>query len=414
MLVAGVLILIVIVIGFCGMMFDDQKIDRLNNLDVDLVNAIVSDDKERVFRAIEHGAKVNGRLSNGVTPLVCAIENKSSIEIFRSILNAGAWVDVGDKSDTLLMVAIKNKTNPDVIKLFLQCGSDPNQVGGGGSSALIEAVRHDSDEDIVWDLIQAGADVNHSENCNGHTPLTIAAHCCSSGAVIRMLTQAGANVNARIDIGRSPLMFASRSKVKSSSANLEVFNALVQSGADVHARDENANTVLMMLAGRWASYSAEMISSMREAVVSANAGKNIWPYKLGDIQERLSDLKSIPLMVESLIEVDAEMDSRNKDGDTALMLAVRGSRYADFAEILIQAGANIDEQNKEGQTALMSAVIGGYRLGVHSETDSEVVKFLLDSGADTEVEDATGKTALGYAKDQARFLELIQEANSSQ
>ena len=144
LLAVGILVVLIIVIGFGGMVYDERKVDKQNKLAGDLEKAIAIGDLRGVDSAIEQGVDVNKRLSNDTTALVFTIENKASIEIFRAIINAGAWTHAGKKNDTLLMVAIINRVNPDVVKMLLQAGADPNEKGGFGSSALTKAVQQDS------------------------------------------------------------------------------------------------------------------------------------------------------------------------------------------------------------------------------------------------------------------------------
>lgn len=63
------------------------------------------------------------------------------------------------------------------------------------------------------------------------------------------------------------------------------------------------------------------------------------------------------------------------------------------AKVLIEAGANLNRRNVEGQTALMVTL------------DPEVARVLLEAGADKTVRDKNGKTAL----DLARELQLTEK-----
>ena len=54
----------------------------------------------------------------------------------------------------------------------------------------------------------------------------------------------------------------------------------------------------------------------------------------------------------------ADVNAQNKDGETALMRAVREGN-TEVAEALIKAGADLNAQDKKGWTALMEVAYNG-------------------------------------------------------
>ena len=59
--------------------------------------------------------------------------------------------------------------------------------------------------------------------------------------------------------------------------------------------------------------------------------------------------------------------------------------YADIVKLLIDHGANVNAKSSVGNTALTYACCGGYE---------DVVKILLDAGADVEHQNENGHTPL--------------------
>ena len=59
--------------------------------------------------------------------------------------------------------------------------------------------------------------------------------------------------------------------------------------------------------------------------------------------------------------------------------------YADIVKLLIDHGANVNAKSSAGNTALTYACCGGYE---------DVVKILLDAGADVEHQNENGHTPL--------------------
>ncbi len=87
---------------------------------------------------------------------------------------------------------------------------------------------------------------------------------------------------------------------------------------------------------------------------------------------------------EAVIEDAAEVDRRDQNGNTPLMVASAQNKI-DLMKILIDKGAGIDIQNNDGNTALMYA------------QKFETASVLLEAGADPDIPNLVNNTALMYA-----------------
>jgi ankyrin repeat protein len=70
---------------------------------------------------------------------------------------------------------------------------------------------------------------------------------------------------------------------------------------------------------------------------------------------------------------------------------------------LIEAGAPLDHVNNLGWTALIEAVV----LGNGDKNHTDTVDALVKAGADTEIKDRQGMTALGHARSRG-YTEMIK------
>jgi len=91
-----------------------------------------------------------------------------------------------------------------------------------------------------------------------------------------------------------------------------------------------------------------------------------------------------------LMDKGADVNVRNKEGNTPLHLAVRANNRQ-VVELLLSKSVALDLPNHRGDTALLLAV----KLGHH-----EIVSLLIAAGADVNVQDQLGFSALHYAVEQ--------------
>ena len=206
------------------------------------------------------------------------------------------------------------------------------QYGGLCETPLHTAARFGR-EDIAAILLAHGADSGAPDE-SGNTPVTTAA-AYGHADVMKVLLARGADVNRRGRNGRSPLVAAvSGLGVENDlERRLEVARILIDSGADVNAREPASGlTPLFHAAGLGTAHSEQMI----QLLLAHGA------------------------------------DVRAVDGQgTPLLVTTAGSGSRTAVQLLLDRGADVNAADRDG-TALTSATYGGYL---------EVISLLLDRGA---------------------------------
>jgi len=193
---------------------------------------------------------------------------------------------------------------------------------------------------VVTLLLEAGADVNASE-WMGRTALHEAAASNENLVVIELLLEAGADlrpvgshaegyvrIGYRMD-GVTPLQAAA-----ASNRNPAVVAALVRAGADVDTgRPPGADAVPIERAGTFLTETA--IANLADA-------RQMSPLHLAATRN------PNPAIIETLVALGADLELRGRDGRTALHMAARSNPHAFLA--LLALGADDTAVDDEGLT----------------------------------------------------------------
>jgi ankyrin repeat protein len=169
--------------------------------------------------------------------------------------------------------------------------------------------------------------------------------------------------------------------------------AALAAGHDLDERNEIGQTALLVAV--W-NDDLEAARQLIEAGADVNAKDAIEdsPFLVAGAHGRSEILKMT-------LEHGAEIESTNRFGGTAIIPAAEKG-HPEAVSILIGAGANVDHVNRLGWTALLEAVILSDGGAVHQD----IVKRLLDGGADKSIADRDGVTALEHAKRRG-FSEMV-------
>lgn len=107
-------------------------------------------------------------------------------------------------------------------------------------------------------------------------------------------------------------------------------------------------------------------------------------------------LAKTPLTSNTLSTIN--VNARDENGETALMIAVEHNDYPEEITTLINAGANVEAYNTNGETALMVAA---------RSSDPDIITALLKAGANVNAHDANGFTALMVATQRITNPDII-------
>jgi len=100
----------------------------------------------------------------------------------------------------------------------------------------------DEDQAEVAQLLDEGANTEYRNQGGGRRTPIIQAACCGNLAIVRLLADRGADINARTDEGRNALIWAII------EGHVETAAFLLDRGVDIHARDNLDRDVLLWAA----------------------------------------------------------------------------------------------------------------------------------------------------------------------
>ena len=316
---------------------------------------------------LEKKIDINIKTTSGATALHEAVRI-GNFNIITMLVNAGADVNARDaNNNTPLHTGIPAEVHKEVAELLLSKGADPNLRDDHGDTPLHIVIILNRPVEVIQSFIGGGSDI-HIRNIQGKNPLYIAVEEGRT-ALIPILLQSGSEIFAADNSGVTPFDMA----VKSSD---NIFNMMI-SPETVIQRDSAGNTML-------------------HAAVRNSAN---------------------PVQIARILDTRAHVDARNREGDTALHIAVRMNQK-ESSEFLISRGASIFSVNSSGQSPLYIAfTVNGIREWIINPTTiiskdglgnnmlhyaaewklNNVIPIILRNGLSVEEANATGETPLFMA-----------------
>jgi ankyrin repeat protein len=173
--------------------------------------------------------------------------------------------------------------------------------------------------------------------------------------VVRRLLAEGVGVNTRDGRGRTALLAATQRN------QVEVARLLINEGADVNARDFIQDT----------------------------------PFLVAGAEGRAEILKL-------MLGAEPDLKSLNRFGGTALIPACHRG-HVETVKVLLSTAIDKDHVNYVGLTALMEAVVLGHGEANHTE----IVRLLVAAGANVNIPDRDGITALAHAR-QRGYVGIVR------
>src|SRR5262245_21714764 len=368
-----------------------------------LAGLIEAGNRKAALDRIRAGADVNAAQPDGTRPIHWAVY-EVDYELLGALITKKANVNVRNEFGSTPIAQAAGLADARMVKMLLDAGAEPEGVNQDGQTALMLAIKT-GEVAIVDMLTKAGANVNTIEKFHNQTPLMWAAAAPrNAGEMVNLLLAKGADVKPRALYTDWPTQITSEPRAQyrpvggltallyaARDGCYDCLEALIAAGADVNvptpegvtalmlALDNDHNNVAKLLLDRganpnlwdWWGRTALYIAVDRKACArgsgqncetggrqgGAAAGEN------SPVTRRAASAVSSMDIVKALLAADVDLNPQLNFHRPS-----RGGNIGRFVDPLLNTGC----------TPLLRATMAG---------DSEVVRALLDKGADPNIND---------------------------
>jgi ankyrin repeat protein len=330
--------------------------------------------------------------------IIKAIES-NNLEEVQAVINNGAKFS---KNNSPLGLAA-SLGNIEIVKALVSAGCKVEWGGALEPSPLCLAASEGKFE-VVKFLIDNQAKLNDKDESSGFTPLMSAA---ASGyfEIVKLLVEAGAKINIESEHGDFALNSAAR------NGHNEIYEYLLPLTSSRLTKKVDIS-ILFEKSGKPRSKPTREFTELINTINEVNYLKMFRNSE--GVDEEIEKIRAIVPQIVNPQEVDVNgctafhhavgnagiilllleqgfcnsINIQDSEGNTPLITGC-SSHDVDSVKLLLNANAETDSKNGQGHTALMKTV--------ESSLSNEIIQLLYDAGADLEIQDNFGNTAITIA-----------------
>jgi len=319
------------------------------------------------FGPAARGANFNSRRNEGLAPIHYAVMN-NYMGMLTFLLEKRVDLNIKSTSGATPLHEACRSGRIEIINLLIANGADVNAVDAKGNSALHTGIPSQVHREVITILLENEANPNIRDE-HGDTPLHIAIVLNRSAEVVQALLNGSADVHIRNIQGKTPLYLAVQERRNA------IIPLLITYGSEVFAADNSGTTPFDLASKNFDSIFQLLVTP--ETVIQRDSAGNTMLH--ATVKNRGNSMQ-----INAILDQKAPVDARNRDGDTALHLAVRLNQKEN-GEFLMTRGANIFSLNSAGHSPLYIAF-----------TSKPIREWMINSNTIL-ARDGLGNTMLHYA-----------------
>lgn len=349
----------------------------------------------RAIELIKAGVDVNAKDALQESAYLLAASERAP-DILEATLAAGADVNDKDSWNGTALIRAAERGEPWIVGRLLRAGIERDHVNRIGYQAIHESIWLGRDTDAYADtvrvLVAGGVQLDRPSGNEGLTPLAMAEQ--KGFATATATLRRAANVAALAPSTSDEALVAAIEQSDPDAASLAL-----RAGARLEHRDAQGRTPLLQ------AVTLDRVDNIR-LLVSLGADTNAVDDRQDTPWLVTGVTGSVPAL-EALLPGKPDLTIRNRFGGLSIIPASERG-HVDYVRRVVQTGINVNHVNNLGWTALLEAVI----LGDGSERYQEVVRILLDAGADPNLGDGNGVRPLQHARSrgQADIVKILESA----
>lgn len=324
---------------------------------------------------IKAGADIKGVNHDGANVLLLAIASDKDFALTNYFISKGLSLQSTDAAGNTAFNYVARTGNVSLLNKLLEKGvkyTDNAMImasqGGRGSSNTLEfyqyleglkikpgarnsngenvlhmIARRPNQQEVIKYFISKGVDINQADN-DGNTPFMNAAASNRDTATIALLLANVKNVNQTNKKGVAALSMAVRGNSK------EVIQLLLTKGADKNITDAEGNNLAYYVLQSYNMRNAEEFDP-KIKVLQDNGFVITTPQKNGNTLYHLAIIKNDLSLLKRLEPLHIDINSKNKEGLTALHKAAMVSRDDVIMKYLLSIGAKKEITTEFKETA---------------------------------------------------------------
>ena len=377
--------------------------------DLRLVDAAARQDMQAVRTLIDQGVDVNVRRADGATALIWAAhwDDREAVAL---LLGVGADVNAADDHGVTPLMRASENASPEMVEALLAAGADAGVAQASGLTPLMVAA-HTGSVWVVRALLAHAADVNAATAETEATALMWAV-AAPHRDIVRVLLERGADIRASSTKGMSPLLTAA------GSGDIETAKLLIAAGAAVNDVGSDGTHALpfsiingqgdfalfLLEQGADPNGTVDGIPALHTAAGNVDTWLIHWDRSHGNgryLSRRRSGRKSLDAqqrlaVVKAMLAYGADPNERLTT--TTMLMSYIGYPDRGAFERFACGTGDLRGATPLWVAAFGAATDGSYRGGAvakyvqQAQSSTEVIRALLDAGADQHLTTDDGTT----------------------